>query len=398
MVPEVVQPFWAALQRGEFITDAAEGVGTYRKKGARWMVAEGGVRPRRGRDLQGRYLSFAEREEIALARAAGEGVRSIARRLSRSPSTISRELARNADRDRCYRASTAHARAWERASRPKPAKLWVNQRLRELVQSDLERRYSPEQIAGRLRMQFPDQPEMWVSTETIYQSLYVRSRGALRRELTKCLRTGRALRKPGRRAAAHNRPPDMINIAQRPAEAEDRAVPGHWEGDLLIGKNNKTAIGTLVERSTGYALLVALPDGYKPDQVAPALAQKIKTLPDSLRRTLTWDQGPEMRDWKQVRIDAASRSTSATHTRPGSAARTRTPTVSCASTSPRAPTSASTPSRSWTGSLTSSTTDHANGSGSTSPQRGSRSCSSCTAPGRSDTTSDTRPCHCGHSE
>ena len=304
MVPEVVQPFWAALQRGEFITDAAEGVGTYRKKGARWMVAEGGVRPRRGRDLLGRYLSFAEREEIALARAAGEGVRSIARRLARSPSTVSRELARNADRDGCYRAMRAHARAWERASRPKPAKLVVNERLRELVQEDLSRNYSPEQIAGRLRVRFPDQPEMWVSTETIYQSLYVRSRGALRRELTKCLRTGRALRKPGRRAAAHNRPRDMINIAQRPQEAEDRAVPGHWEGDLLIGKNNRSAIGTLVERSTGYAMLIALPDGYKPEQVAPALARKIKTLPDSLRRTLTWDQGPEMRDWKQIRIDA----------------------------------------------------------------------------------------------
>ena len=304
MVPEVVQPFWAALQRGEFITDAAEGVGTYRKKGARWMAAEGGVRPRRGRDLLGRYLSFSEREEIALARAAGEGVRSIARRLGRSPSTVSRELARNRDRDGCYRAMRAHARAWERASRPKPAKLVVNARLRELVQDDLLRLYSPEQIAGRLRMQFPDEPEMWVSTETIYQSLYVRSRGALRRELTKCLRTGRALRKPGRRAAAHNRPPEMVNIAQRPQEADDRAVPGHWEGDLLIGKNNKTAIGTLVERSTGYAMLVALPDGYKPEQVAPALARKIKTLPDSLRRTLTWDQGPEMRDWKQVRIDA----------------------------------------------------------------------------------------------
>ena len=155
----------------------------------------------------------------------------------------------------------AHARAWERASRPKPAKLVVNARLRGLVQDDLLRKYSPERIAGRLRMLFPDQPEMWVSSETIYQSLYVRSRGALRRELTKCLRTGRALRKPGRRAAAHNRPPGMVNIAERPQEADERAVPGHWEGDLLIGKANKTAIGTLVERSTGYTLLVALPDG-----------------------------------------------------------------------------------------------------------------------------------------
>jgi IS30 family transposase len=249
-------------------------------------------------------LSFSEREEIALARAAGESVRSIARRVGRSPSTVSRELRRNADRRGGYRATSAHALAWERASRPKPAKLRVNARLREIVQRDLERRYSPEQIAGRLRLAFPEDTEMWVSTETIYQSLYVTSRGALRRELTACLRTGRALRKPGPRAAARNGARDMINIAERPQEADDRAVPGHWEGDLMIGKGNRSAIGTLVERTTGYALLVALPDGYKPEQVAPALAAKIKTLPDSLRRSLTWDQGPEMRDWKQIRIDA----------------------------------------------------------------------------------------------
>ena len=186
---------------------------------------------------------------------------------------------------------------------PKPAKLWVNQRLREIVEQLLERRYSPEQIAGRLRVKFPADPEMWVSTETIYQSLYVTSRGALRRELTKCLRTGRKLRHPGRKAGAHNGPRGMINIAERSQEADDRAVPGHWEGDLMIGNANKTAIGTLVERSTGYALLVHLPDGYKPEQVAPALAAKIPTLPATLRRSLTWDQGAEMRDWKQVRID-----------------------------------------------------------------------------------------------
>jgi transposase, IS30 family len=304
MVSEVVQPFWAGLQRGEFITEAAESVGSYRVQGKRWLVAAGGVRPRRGRDLVGRYLSFSEREEIALGRAAGESVRSIARRLGRSPSTISRELRRNGERGGGYRATSAHGLAWERACRPKPAKLVVNRRLRAMVERDLQRRYSPEQIAGRLRVRFPDDPEMWVSTETIYQSLYVTSRGALRRELTKCLRTGRALRKPGPRAQARNRVPDMINIARRPQEADDRAVPGHWEGDLLIGKGNRSAIATLVERSTGYALLVALPDGYKAEQVAPALAAKIKTLPDSLRRSLTWDQGPEMRDWKQIRIDA----------------------------------------------------------------------------------------------
>ena len=305
MVPERVQPFWAALQRGEFITDAAAEIGSYRKKGTRWVAAAGGVRPRRGRDLKGRCLTFSEREEIALCRARGESIRCIARCLGRSPSTVSRELRRNADRrGGGYRATTAHALAYDRASRPKPAKLATDLALRAKVEQDLSQRYSPEQIAGRLRVEFPGQPEMWVSTETIYQSLYVQSRGALRRELTRCLRTGRALRQPGRRTGQRkNRIPDMINIAQRPPEASDRAVPGHWEGDLLIGKRNATAIATLVERATGYAMLVQLPDGYKPEQVAPALAAKVKTLPEALRRSLTWDQGPEMRDWKQVRVD-----------------------------------------------------------------------------------------------
>ena len=305
MISENVQVFWAALQRGEFITDAAEAVGTYRKQGARWVVASGGVRPRRGRNLQGRYLSFAEREEIALARAAGESMRSIAARLGRAPSTISRELGRNAEPSGRYRATSAHAAAWERAARPKPAKLATNLALRGKVEQDLQKRYSPEQIAGRLRVEFPDDPEMWVCTETIYQSLYVQSRGALRRELTRCLRTGRALRHPGRQPGQRkNRIPDMVNISERPAEVKDRAVPGHWEGDLIIGKRNLTAIGTLVERSSGYTMLVHLPDGYKPEQVAPALAAKIATLPETVRRSLTWDQGPEMRDWKQVAIAA----------------------------------------------------------------------------------------------
>jgi transposase, IS30 family len=304
MVPERVQPFWAALQRGQFINDAAAEAGTYRKKGTRWVAACGGVRPRRGRDLEGRYLSFAEREEIALARARGESMRCIARRLGRSAATVSRELRRNADRPAGgYRATTAHALAWERAGRPKPAKLATNLALRGKVEEYLAQRYSPEQIAGRLRVEYPDDPQMRLSPETIYQSLYVQSRGALRRELTKCLRTGRALREPGRKAGQRkNRIPDMINISQRPAEAADRAVPGHWEGDLLIGKRNATAIATLVERATGYAMLVSLPEGYKPEQVAPALAKKVQTLPDALRRTLTRDQGPEMRDWKQVHI------------------------------------------------------------------------------------------------
>ena len=304
-VPEVVQPFWAALQRGEFIADAAVQAGTYRKQGTRWVAACGGVRPRRGRHLKGRCLTFGEREELALARARGETMRAIARRLGRSPSTISRELRRNADRDGSYRPTMAHALAFERASRPKPAKLATNLQLRELVQDDLRRRFSPGQITGRLRRRFPDQSEMWVSAETIYQSLYVQSRGALKRELSRYLRTGRALRKPGRQPGQRkNRIPDMVHISQRAPEADERRVPGHWEGDLLIGKRNATAIATLVERASGFAMLVPLPDGYKPEHVAPALAHKVQTLPDALRRSLTWDQGPEMRDWKKIHIDA----------------------------------------------------------------------------------------------
>ncbi len=306
MVPEVVQRFWAAMARGEFITDAAAEAGTYRKQGTRWLAAAGGVRPRRGRDLKGRCLTFSEREEIALGSARGESMRGIARRLGRSASTVSRELRRNAGCvGQSYKATTAHALAYERAGRPKPSKLVTNLALRRKVEDDLQRRYSPEQIAGRLRREFPEDLEMRVSPETIYQSLYIQSRGALRRDLAKCLRTGRALRRPCRQSAQRkNRIPDMINISERPAEAADRAVPGHWEGDLIIGKNNQTAIGTLVERTTGYTMLVHLPDGYKPEQVRDALAAKIQTIPEILRASLTWDQGPEMRDWKQVSVAA----------------------------------------------------------------------------------------------
>jgi IS30 family transposase len=238
-------------------------------------------------------------------RPRGQGVRQIAYSLGRSPSTISRELRRNVEGAKGYRATTAHALAYERASRPKAAKLATNLVLRAKVEKDLERKYSPEQITGRLRVQFPDDPEMHVSPETIYQSLYVQSRGALRRDLAVCLRTGRALRRPSRKVGQRkNRIPNMINISERPPEVEDRAVPGNWEGDLIIGKQNQSAIGTLVERSTGYVMLLHLPDGYKPEQVRDALAAKIKSLPESLRLSLTWDQGPEMHEWEHVSADA----------------------------------------------------------------------------------------------
>jgi IS30 family transposase len=305
MVPGLYQGFWQVMADGGFITDAAAVAGTYRQKGRRWIREAGGVRPRRGRDLQGRYLSFAEREEIALGRAAGESMRSIARRLGRSASTISRELSRNVELGGGYRATSAHGFAYERACRPKPAKLATNARLRSEVEKYLGRRYSPEQIAGRLRREFPDDPEMRVCAETIYQSLYVQSRGALKHELTRSLRTGRALRRPSRKAGQRkNRIPNLVSIHERPVEVKDRAVPGHWEGDLIIGQRNQTAIGTLVERSTGYVMLLHLPDGYTPELVAPALAAKIQTLPDTVRRSLTWDQGPEMVKWEQVKMAA----------------------------------------------------------------------------------------------
>ena len=302
---DLLQRFWQVMADGGFITDAVAVIGTSRRTGRRVLAEAGGVRPRRGQGLVGRCLTFAEREEIALGRAAGESMRSIADRLGRSPGTISRELERNLDRQGRYRATAAHARAYARASRPKQAKLATNLVLRMKVEQDLEKKYSPEQIVGRLRLEFPDDPEMRVSTETIYQSLYVQTRGALKRELTACLRTGRALRRPSRKVGQRkNRIPNMINVSERPAEADDRAVPGHWEGDLIIGQRNLTAIGTLVERSTGYTMLLHLPDGYKPEQVRDVLAAKIKTLPDSVRHSLTWDQGPEMRDWKHVAVAA----------------------------------------------------------------------------------------------
>lgn len=305
MVADVCQRFWQVMADGGFITDAAAAVGTYRGKGRKWLRATGGVRPRRGRDLQGRYLSFAEREEIALGRARGQSMRQIATRIGRSPSTVSRELSRNAEAPGRYRPTSAHAAAWVRAERPKPAKLATNPRLRGVVEKYLGKRYSPEQIAGRLRREFPDEPAMWVCTETIYQSLYVTSRGALKRELTRSLRTGRTLRRPSRKVGQRkNRIPNMVNICQRSADVKDRVVPGHWEGDLIIGKRNQSAIGTLVERSTGYTMLLHLPRGYTPELVAPALTAKLQTLPEAVRRSLTWDQGPEMRDWQQVKAAA----------------------------------------------------------------------------------------------
>lgn len=233
--PDLTPVFWARMQAGDFISEAVASIETSRRTGRRILTDAGGVRPRRGRDLKGRCLTFAEREDIAVRRAMGQSLRQIGVAVGRSASTISRELRRNNVPGAGYRATTAHALAFERASRPKPAKLHVNLQLRAKVERDLRKKYSPEQIAGRLRRAFPDREELRVSPETIYQALYVQSRGGLKHELTRYLRTGRELRHPSRKTGQRkNRIPDMINISKRPAEAEDRAAPGHWEGDLII--------------------------------------------------------------------------------------------------------------------------------------------------------------------
>jgi IS30 family transposase len=239
-------------------------------------------------------LSLAEREDLSRGLAAGESLRMIAGRLGRAPSTISREVRANGGRRR-YRAVAADQRAWRQALRPKHQKLADAELLRWLVEAALERRWSPQQIAGWLRSSFPDCPELWVSHETIYQSLYVQARGALRKELTAHLRRPRTTRRP-RGHSTYNGQGQLrgtLNISERPPEADDRAVPGHWEGDLLFGKN-MTAVATLVERQTRYLMLVALPDGHRAETVADALAERIVGLPDELRRSLTWDQGKEM--------------------------------------------------------------------------------------------------------
>src|SRR3954470_18124120 len=252
---DVRRAFWRLIAAGSSTEAAAVAVGVACTTGLKWFVEAGGMPPIDLVQPRGRYLSFREREEIALDRAAGLGIREIARRLGRSPSTISREVARGCltrrPRGR-YKASVPQAGAEARARRPKPAKLVGHPRLGEWVADKLEHlQWSPEQIGRRLRLEFPDDESMRISHEAIYQSLYVQGRGALRRELTACLRTGRALRTPARRVdGRRERIKDKVMASERPAEAEDRAVPGHWEGDLIVGKDSGSAIGTLVERST----------------------------------------------------------------------------------------------------------------------------------------------------
>ncbi|MCA1698951.1 MAG: IS30 family transposase [Actinobacteria bacterium] len=346
--------FWAAVARGLQTEDAAREAGVSAPVAFRWFREGGGMPTITQAPLSGRYLSFEEREEVALLRARGCGVRETARRLGRSPSTISRELRRNAATRGGrldYRASIAQWHADRRGRRPKPAKLARNACLRRYVQERLAgavehpdgravpgpqvrwigrrhgrrkdrrwaRSWSPEQIANRLRLDFPDDESMRISHEAIYQSLYVQGRGALRRELTACLRTGRALRVPRARSRrGKSFISEEILISERPAEAADRAVPGHWEGDLILGLD-RSAIGTLVERSSRFTMLLHLPPlegdgprlkngpalaGHGAEAVRNAIVEQITTLPEQLRRSLTWDQGSEMAQHAQLRIES----------------------------------------------------------------------------------------------
>jgi IS30 family transposase len=296
--------FWEGVRSGLGWQDAAVAAG-FPRGGQVWFRAAGGVKGNGAGPVSGRYLSLAEREEIAVGLAAGDGVRVIAARLGRAPSTVSREVRRNCLSRGRYRATAAQRRAEDRAARPKAAKLAGDEELRGWVQGKLAERWSPEQVSRRLAAEFPGRPEMRVSHETIYQSLYVQGRGALRRELAASLRTGRALRRPRRRdGERRGKIKDMVLISERPAEAGDRAVPGHWEGDLLIGAHGKSAIGTLVERTTRFTMLVPLPAGHDAPAVAQALTPVIAGLPDALRRSLTWDQGWEMRAHQRVAVDA----------------------------------------------------------------------------------------------
>jgi IS30 family transposase len=356
--------FWALIAAGQSSWDAAIGVGVSQAVGSRWFREAGGMPPstlaRSSKPPSGRCLSFADREEIALWRAQGHGVREIARRLGRAPSTISRELRRNAATRSGgleYRATTAQWHAERAARRPKRAKLATNPALRSYVQDRLagsvvapggaavpgpavawkgrrhgqrqHRRWasawSPQQISRRLRLDFPGDETMRISHEAIYQSLYVQGRGALRRELTACLRTGRALRVPRARSRGRGKShvaPEAL-ISQRPAEADARAVPGHWEGDLILGLGS-SAVGTLVERTTRFTMLLHLPRmpghgegarakngpalaGHGAEAVRDAIAGTINTLPEALRRSLTWDQGAEMSMHAQLRIDTGVR-------------------------------------------------------------------------------------------
>jgi IS30 family transposase len=313
---ETHREFWRTICAGGSVGEASRHVGIHEVMGGRWCREAGGVPPVSLQSPGRARLSIDERELILAGMIREDSIRAIAASIGRAPSTVSREIRRNqwgqayppeqapvAGKPRSWRYSPHRAQLADerRRARPKPAKLAENDRLRSWVQDRLEREHSPEQIAASSRREFPDEPEMWVSHETIYQSLYVQGRGALRRDLHQRLRTGRALRKH-QRSTDHrgSRINAMVNISERPPEVADRAVPGHWEGDLIVGKGSASAIGTLVERATRFVMLLHLPQGHGADAVADAMVTAMSRLPDQLRQTLTWDQGNEMANHAQI--------------------------------------------------------------------------------------------------
>lgn len=283
---------WRRYKAGESILDIARVLGQRSSNLYRVLQASGGLEPPR-RMRSTRVLSFCEREEISRGIAAGSTLRAIARNLHRAISTVSQEVARHGGREG-YRAAQADRAAWEAARRPKPCLLLTHSRLRHIVAGRLKQDWSPQQIAGWLRDRYPGVPEMWVSHETIYRSLFVQARGALKKELIGHLRSKRSIRRPrhavdGRLGA---RIPDAVSISQRPPEVEDRAVPGHWEGDLVEGARG-TFIATLVERRSRFVVLVKLTEK-RTDVVVDALIKAVRRLPTSLRKSLTWDRGSEL--------------------------------------------------------------------------------------------------------
>ena len=310
--------FWELVRTGVDRAEAARRAGVPATSARHWFGQAGGVLPPKSREPSSkRKLSVSEREEILAGVERGESIRRIATLVGRAPSTVLRELRKNMrhqlyrGRSRLranpvgkpvtqpwrYRPSNAQERAKRLASRPKTAKLAKNPVLRELVQAKLIKKLSPEQISRQLRKRFPDDAGMQVSHEAIYQSIYVQGRGALRRELAVCLRTGRAMRRPHRKSQERRgRLQNIVNISERPAEVEDRAVPGHWEGDLLIGKNGRSAIGTLVERKTRYLILLHLPNGQSAEEVESAMVAATKRLPQTLVEVT--DLGPGLGDEK----------------------------------------------------------------------------------------------------